>query len=68
MFLAIELDFSAGIFRKEDFVSRFDIQGDHLAVVLTLPSWGFSLALSGRIKPPLVLLFFFQPFYYDPIV
>ena len=74
MFLALELDFSAGIFTKKHFVSRPDVQGDHFAVVLlawadrnNLTFLGFLL---GRVRDDQASFgpfFLFNPFNDDPI-
>ena len=60
--LAVELDLGAGVLAEQDAVAGLDVQRISLPSSLTLPlptattlpSWGFSLAVSGMMMPPLV--------------
>jgi hypothetical protein len=61
---AINLDFRAGVFAEQDAVAFFDGQREGLAFVvgaalpveMTSPSWGLSLAESGMMMPPRVVV------------
>ncbi len=62
--IAVDLDFSAAVFRNQHLVAGFNGEIDFLAVVVnftgaksddfatTLPSCGFSFAVSGIMMPP----------------
>src|SRR5271166_2604355 len=69
MLLAIELDFTAGIFAEQDFVSGFHVGGDELAVLILAAAYrhhfAFLRLLLGGIgddNPSLGFLFLFDPF------
>jgi hypothetical protein len=49
MILAIELDFRAGILAKKYLVSRFNVQGNHLAVFLFSRTDRYDFALLGLL-------------------
>jgi len=63
--LTIDLDLGPGVLSEEDLVAHLDVQGDLGAVLENLavsdgqdsPSWGFSLAVSGMMIPPLAVSF-----------
>jgi hypothetical protein len=54
MFLAVDLDFVSSILGKENPVVLLDVHGDPFAVVIALPSAGFSVADWGMMIPPAV--------------
>ena len=64
MVFSLDLDFRPRVLAEEDAVPGLDLEWAQLAVVtelalalavMTLPSSGFSLAVSGMMIPPLVV-------------
>jgi hypothetical protein len=68
VFLVVHLDFGAAVLRHQHLVALLDVERDLLAVssrlpvptAMTLPSWGFSLAVSGMMIPPFLTFAFLE--------